>query len=189
MLGDVSAKPTRCPVPRRCSVNTGRTKTKKKRKKKSIVNERIHERACGLYLDSRPWFNPFALQVRLGSRAQRACAAPPGGRARVVVPEQRQHSFSRRGARGGLHSGEAGSSKAGSFVGRGSLGVRAGRLLRVQLLHVCLAARPGSRSRHLLPPPARSPACSRSSAQPRPSPPQPCPRSHGPGGRRSWSAR
>lgn len=81
MLGDVSAKPTRCPVPRRCSVNTGRTKTKKKRKKKSIVNERIHERACGLYLDSRPWFNPFALQVRLGSRAQRACAAPPGGRA------------------------------------------------------------------------------------------------------------
>lgn len=31
-------------------------------------------------------------------------------------------------------------------MGRGSLGVRAGRLLRVQLLHVRLAAHPGSRS-------------------------------------------
>ena len=47
-LGDVSAKSAQCPVPSRCSVNTGSTKKRKEKKNQSRTKEQMNEPAVSI---------------------------------------------------------------------------------------------------------------------------------------------
>lgn len=141
-------------------------------------------------------FNPFMPQVRMGSSGAtrlrssahraRAGSSPGGSRAR------RRALLCERDTGGGLHAegrGRRGAGPDGGGACRGSRGRRQ-RCAQSRCLFPVRAADPPPRD-PAAPPAAPGPLPARFPvpAQRTPPPPQPCPSSRGPAGRRSWSAR